>query len=95
MKLTYHNIGVIVLCLTMLAGVAGCASTTIRSSSDVPRMSIETLLARIDDPSIRILDVRLPSDQERSKIKIKGAVRENPNDYLRCAEKYPKSKLQL
>jgi len=55
-------------------------------------MNIETLLTRIDEPSLLILDVRLPSDQKRSKIKIKGAVRENPNVFSSWAEKYPKSK---
>lgn len=92
MKQIYYNIRIIVSCLIALAVVAGCASMKTGSTSDIPRMSIETLLARIDDPTTLILDVRLPSDQKRSKVKIKGAVRENPNDYLSWAEKYPKSK---
>jgi hypothetical protein len=92
MKQIYHNIGVIVLCLTMIPVVVGCTSMKTGSSSDIPRLSIETLLARINDPSILVLDDRLPGDQKRSKMKIKGAVRENPNDYLSWADKYHKSK---
>ena len=91
MNAAYNRIGITVLCLTMLTGIAGCASTKMTSSSDVPRMSIDTLFTQMDDPSIRILDVRLPSSQKSGMMKIKGAIRENPNDYLSWAEKYPKS----
>ncbi|GAB7079261.1 rhodanese-related (seleno)protein [Megalodesulfovibrio paquesii] len=44
----------------------------------VGRMTIEDLAARLDDPSIVILDARTGSSWEHEKTKIKGALRKEP-----------------
>ncbi len=59
----------------------------------VPRMTKEELKSLLSNPDVIILDVRLPGEWKRSDVKIKGAVREDPEkDYKTWASKYPKDK---
>jgi hypothetical protein len=51
-------------------------------------ISKEELKTILDDPGVRIVDVR--RDWESSGLKIKGAVREDPLDVKAWAGKYPK-----
>ncbi len=60
------------------------------SLSKVQRISKEELKTILDDPGVKIIDVR--RDWERSDLKIKGAVREDPDDVKAWAGKYPKDK---
>ncbi len=60
------------------------------SLSKVQRISKEELKTVLDDPGVKIIDVR--RDWERSDLKIKGAVREDPDDVKAWAGKYPKDK---
>ena len=66
-----------------------------RSPDDVPRMSIEELKQRMDDPSLVIIDVRTPDDWEHSTMKIKGAIREEPSETDSWMAKYPPNKTLL
>jgi predicted sulfurtransferase len=59
---------------------------------DVPRMSKESLKAKLDDPDVIILDVRTGSDWKASEFKIKGAVRESSDNVDSWAAKYAKDK---
>lgn len=61
-------------------------------SANIPAMSRDDLKAMLGDPDLVILDVRAPSDWRESNSKIKGAVREEPNDVASWAEKYSKGK---
>lgn len=59
---------------------------------DVPRMSKETLKAKLDDPDVIILDVRTGRDWKASEFKIKGALRESSDNVDAWAAKYSKDK---
>ena len=60
---------------------------------EVPRITKEELKARMIEPELVILDVRTGRDWEKSDVKIKGAIRENPkNDTKSWANKYGKDK---
>ncbi len=52
----------------------------------------ETLKSWLSDPQVMILDVRLPREWDRSDKKIKGAVREDPNEVQTWAPNLPKDK---
>ena len=62
------------------------------ASADAPRMSKEELKSRLGDKDIVIIDVRTGYDWEKSDSKIRGAVREDPQDTASWAKKYTKEK---
>jgi len=62
------------------------------ASADAPRMSKEELKIRLGDNDIVIIDVRTTHDWEKSTPKIRGAVREDPQDITSWAKKYFKKK---
>ena len=62
------------------------------ASADTPRMSKEELRSRLGDKDIVIIDVRQAYDWEMSNSKIRGAVREDPQDVASWAKKYSKEK---
>jgi hypothetical protein len=60
-------------------------------AAEVPRMSTEELNALLSSPEVVIIDVRTGGDWDKSKEKIKGAVREDPNKNAKSwADKYSK-----
>ena len=69
-----------VLSLLLLVGVVWCGAAQGKDLSDVPRMSQETLKDRLNDSSLVVLDVRVPKSWEKSATKIKGAIRQNPDE---------------
>ena len=62
------------------------------ASADAPRMSKEELKSRLGDKDIVVIDVRPGYAWEKSDSKIRGAVRENPQDTASWAKKYAKEK---
>lgn len=62
------------------------------AAGEVPRMTKEELKSLMEDAQVVIIDVRTGWDWNESKLKIKGAVRENPQDVESWAGKYDKSK---
>jgi rhodanese-related sulfurtransferase len=66
--------------------------TGIAMANEVPRISKEELKAMLDNPDLIILDVRTGASWEKSKVKIQGAIREDPNDTKSWAEKYSQDK---
>jgi len=62
------------------------------AAADAPRMSKEELKSRLGDKDIVVIDVRTGSSWERSDSKIRGAVREDPQDAASWAKKYTKEK---
>lgn len=83
-----------IFCLVLAGCVArGAKPVLIEKSSDMaPRISKEELNIRLDDPSLSILDVRWTNHWEKSAIKIKGAIRENPDDVTNWFRRYTTSK---
>jgi len=53
-------------------------------------MSVEDLKNILGKSGVVVLDVRSDRDWKLSKFKIKGAIREDPNDFKSWANKYPK-----
>ena len=80
--------------LTVALGLvlAGCLQNLIPEPG-VPRMTKEELKSLRSNPDLIILDVRQPDDWNKSREKIAGAVREDPEkDMKTWAQKYPKDK---
>lgn len=80
----------VITALMILFMVGGC--TTLAKSTDAPRMTKEELKAKLGNPDLVIIDVRLGKDWTGSDLKIKGAVREDPTAVDSWANKYPKDK---
>jgi rhodanese-related sulfurtransferase len=59
---------------------------------DTPRLDKDTLKAWLSNPQVLILDVRTPSSWNASDKKIKGAVRQDPNEVKTWAATLPKDK---
>jgi len=62
------------------------------ASADAPRMPKEELRSRLGDKDIIIIDVRTGYDWDKSDSKIRGAVREDPQDVATWAKKYTRAK---
>jgi len=62
------------------------------AAADAPRISKEELKSRLGDKDIVVIDVRTRYDWEKSDSKIRGAVREDPQDTASWAKKYTKEK---
>jgi rhodanese-related sulfurtransferase len=67
--------------------------TAIAMAKGVPRISKEELKSMLGQSEVVIIDVRTGEDWKRSKEKIQGAVREDPDqDVKSWADKYSKDK---
>ena len=62
-------------------------------SQEIPRISKEDLQEMLGRPDVVIVDVRTDSDGKESPVKVKGAVREEPDKVDSWIEKYPKNKI--
>jgi len=86
-----------VLILTTMMLVSGfmwsifCAEIAL-SQADVLRITKEQLRERMGDPDLIIIDVRSAHDWDDSKTKIKGSIREDPQNIGSWINKYPKNK---
>jgi rhodanese-related sulfurtransferase len=61
-------------------------------SQEIPKISKEELQKVLDKPDVVIVDVRSDTDWKASTMKIKGAVREEPDQVGSWINKYPKDK---
>jgi rhodanese-related sulfurtransferase len=61
-------------------------------AASVQKITKEELKAVLDDPAVAIIDVRSEGDWKGSDQKIKGAVREDPDETKKWAIKYAKEK---
>lgn len=68
----------------------GCK--TLSLSAEVPRMTKEELKAILGSPDLIILDVRTGQGWKDSDSKVKGAVREDPENVGSWADNYGKDK---
>ena len=62
------------------------------AAQDVKRMTIEELKGMLGNPDLVIIDARKDGDWKLSKVKIKGAVREDLEKVDTWMNKYPKDK---
>jgi 3-mercaptopyruvate sulfurtransferase SseA len=83
-----------ILVVSTLVMMMACTTWTMSTRSEnVPRMTKDELKAMIDNPDVTIIDVRHDQDWKGSDVRIKGAVREDPNDVKSCVDKYAKDRL--
>ena len=81
-------VGLSMICLSLLS----CAESTTLGKGEAQKITKEELRSVMDDPNLVIIDVRSSHDWPFAKLKIKGAVRENPEQVGRWVEKYPRDK---
>jgi rhodanese-related sulfurtransferase len=62
------------------------------AAQEVKRATIEELKGMLGNPDLVIVDVRRDGDWKSSKVKIKGAVREDQEKVETWMGKYPKDK---
>lgn len=60
---------------------------------DIQRISKEDVRKLIGSPDVTIIDVRYEKNWEKSDRKVRGAVRENPNEISSWTGKYPKDRM--
>jgi len=60
------------------------------TAAEIPRMTKEELKAKLGTPHLVIVDVRVGTDWKASEMKIKGAVRGDPQNIVSLAKEYPK-----
>ena len=80
------------LCLFLSSGMASTA-LGMGKGVEPQRITQDQLFAMLGKPGVVILDVREGDSWEKSKLKIQGAVREDPEkDVKGWSERYPKDK---
>ena len=79
---------VVVLWLGLVALVGSIPAM----AQEVPKMSKEELQGMLDKADVIIVDVRSDTDWKASTTKIKGAVREVPDQVESWIHKYPKDR---
>jgi rhodanese-related sulfurtransferase len=82
----------IVLMAVMVVLAVAAFSATPAAAQDVKRMSIEELKGMLGNPDLVIIDARRDGDWKLSKVKIKGAVREDLENVPSWMNKYGKDK---
>ena len=78
--------------LVSVMAVMAVLFCTVLRADDIPRMTTEELKARLGNPDVVVIDVRVPTAWKNSKDKIKGALREDPMTVEAWIDKYPKDK---
>ena len=80
-------------CLTFVLVMMIINPVGAAASDTAPLMEPEQLKAKLDQPEIVILDVRIVSDWRKSDRKISGATRVDPHDVSSWSDKFPKDSL--
>ena len=81
------------LFLTALAGLALSLALVFQIlAAETPRMEKEKLQGLLGKPELILIDVRSGADWKASTQKIRGAVREDPDQVDAWMNKYPKDK---
>jgi rhodanese-related sulfurtransferase len=84
------NLSIIVVTAFFLAGVSSVF--TFSAAEEVKEITKEELKPLLEDAAVVVLDVRVQSHWNGSGAKIKGSVREDPNQVKAWMEKYGKDK---
>ena len=84
----------VVSTLTMVMGLTMLSVLlhAVLAEAAVSKMTKEELRAKLDDPNVVIVDVRLGKDWKASEEKIKGAIRADAKDVESLTTQYPKDK---
>jgi rhodanese-related sulfurtransferase len=84
---------IVVVLLGVSLALLGIGLQVSLAKDTVSRITKEELKARLNDPNVVIVDVRLGKDWKASESKITGAVRVEPADVLSLVDKYSKDKM--
>ena len=91
-KKTFLSVWILIGIFSLLSGTAGPVRA-MGKGAEVPLVTKEQLFSMLGKPDVVILDVRESGSWKRSKQKIQGAVREEPEKGIQeWADKYPKEK---
>jgi len=82
---------ILFLAIVMVVAAAAVFASS-SAAQDVKRMTIEELKGMLGNPDLVIIDARKDGDWKLSKVKIKGAVREDLEKVDTWMNKYPKDK---
>ncbi len=85
------RLSIATLIILFMVGV----SMTAAESAEAPRMTKDELKAMLGNPDLIIIDVRSGVDWAEGDLKIKGAIREDPETSKSWAKKYSKEKTIL
>lgn len=69
----------------------GPSGLSLSGAEEVQKITKEELKSFLGNPDVVVVDVRTPKDWNKSKSKIKGAVRENPEQAEQWIKKYSKN----
>ena len=83
--------GILLVAIAMVFAAAAFFATP-AAAQDVKRMTIEELKGMLGNPDLVIVDVRRDGDWKSSAVKVKGAVREDPEKVDTWMSKYSKDK---
>jgi rhodanese-related sulfurtransferase len=78
--------------IALMAVFVALVSVPVRAADDPHMMTKEQLVPLLGKPDVIIIDVRTKYDWDNSKVKIKGAVREEGMKFGQWMNKYPKDK---
>jgi predicted sulfurtransferase len=87
---TMRKLNLLVAVVTVFALAAVFAMPA--AAQEAKRMTIEELKGMLGNPDLVIVDVRRDGDWNSSAIKVKGALREDPEKVDTWMSKYPKDK---
>jgi rhodanese-related sulfurtransferase len=62
------------------------------AAKDVPRITAEELKGILGNPDVVVLDVRYSQNWQDSDLKIKSAIRGNPDNFSSWFDQFPKDK---
>jgi predicted sulfurtransferase len=79
------------MAMVVVVGLAVCFAMP-AAAQDVKRMTIDELKGMLGNPDLVIIDARRDGDWKLSKVKIKGAVREDLENVPSWMNKYSKDK---
>jgi hypothetical protein len=82
---------ILLLAIAMVFALAAFF-TTPAAAQEAKRMSIEELKGMLGSPDLVIVDVRRDEDWKSGAVKVKGAVREDPEKVDTWMSRYPKDK---
>ena len=82
---------ILFLAIVMVFAAAAVFASS-AAAQDVKRMTIEELKGMLGNPDLVIIDARKDGDWKLSKVKIKGAVREDLENVSSWMNKYSKEK---
>ena len=93
MKRATVTILAVLAAVTFLAAFANAAKQSeTKPFPDIPRITIEELREKLADPEVIIIDVRPEQQWNSAKMKIAGAIHEDPAAIESWAGNYPKDK---